>query len=120
MVEPGTCIAAWTAIDDIDDENGGMYIVPKTHEADIVCPEEADPALSFTRQFVPVPKGRATKLAQMRAGDTLFFNGSMIHGSGPNRSANRFRRSFIGHYIPASTRKVSRYYLPLLQPMGPR
>ena len=41
-VEPGNCIATWTAIDPADEENGGMLIVPKTQNFDIVCPEEAD------------------------------------------------------------------------------
>jgi hypothetical protein len=54
----------------------------------------------------------------MRAGDTLFFNGSMIHGSGPNHSKDRFRRSFICHYVPRSTQRISKFYLPLLAPNG--
>ncbi len=54
----------------------------------------------------------------MKAGDTLFFNGNSIHGSGPNRSKDRFRRSFICHYVPASTCRISKFYLPLLSPDG--
>lgn len=114
LVEPNTCIAAWTAVDDIDEENGGMFIVPKTQAEAIVCPEEADAAVSFTTHYVPVPEGRSAKLAQMKAGDTLFFNGNTIHGSGPNHAPTRFRRSFIGHYVPASTERISHHYLPLL------
>ena len=30
LVEPNTCVAAWTAIDDADPENGGMYLVSDT------------------------------------------------------------------------------------------
>ena len=40
------------------------------------------------------------------------------HGSGPNRSKDRFRRSFICHYVPKSTQRISRHYLPLLTPEG--
>ena len=118
LVEPGTCIAAWTAVDDIDADNGGMLIVPKTQQEAIVCPDEANPEESFTTHYVPVPHGRSPTLAKMKAGDTLFFNGSTVHGSGPNRSPDRFRRSFIGHYVPASTRRISHFYLPLLNPDG--
>ncbi len=118
LVEPGTCIAAWTAIDDCDAENGGMLVVPKTHDADIVCPDEADARISFTTHFVPVPKGRKPQLVPMKAGDTLFFNGSAIHGSGPNRSKTRFRRSFISHYAAGSTGKISRHYQPLVRKNG--
>ena len=54
------------------------------------------------------------QLVPMKAGDTLFFNGSLIHGSGPNRSKDRFRRSFICHYVSQSHREN----LQILQPSG--
>ena len=40
----------------------------------------------------------------------LFFNGSLIHGSYPNRSATRFRRAFICHYVPRRTEAMSGGY----------
>jgi ectoine hydroxylase-related dioxygenase (phytanoyl-CoA dioxygenase family) len=49
----------------------------------------------------------------MAPGDVLFFNGSLVHGSGPNRSADRFRRSFIGHYVGRSTDRIGRHYATL-------
>ena len=118
LVEPQTCVAAWTAIDDADPENGGMYLVADTAEEEIACPEMADAKESFTTHFVPTPKGKKAVPCQMKAGDTLFFNGSSIHGSGPNRSKDRFRRSFICHYVPQATQRISRHYLPLLTPEG--
>jgi ectoine hydroxylase-related dioxygenase (phytanoyl-CoA dioxygenase family) len=71
---------------------------------DLFCPEEADADASFTRDFVPPPPGLAAQPVAMVAGDVLFFNGSLVHGSQPNRTADRFRRSFICHYIPRSAR----------------
>ncbi len=118
LVEPGTCIAAWTAIDDTDAENGAMLVVPKTNNADIVCPSTADARVSYTSHFVPVPEGLKAQLVPMKAGDTLFFNGSVIHGSGPNRSKTRFRRSFICHYASGNVRKISRFYHPLTRMDG--
>jgi ectoine hydroxylase-related dioxygenase (phytanoyl-CoA dioxygenase family) len=118
LVEPQTCVAAWTAIDDADPENGGMYLVADTAEEEIACPEKANAAESFTTHFVPTPKGKKAVPCVMKAGDTLFFNGSSIHGSGPNRSKDRFRRSFICHYVPKSTQRISKFYLPLLTPEG--
>lgn len=29
QVKPGTCIAAWTALDSCDEENGAMMVAPK-------------------------------------------------------------------------------------------
>ena len=118
LVEPGSCIAAWTAIDDCDAENGAIMVVPKTNHAEVVCPTVADARVSYTSHFVPVPKGLKAQLVPMKAGDTLFFNGSLIHGSGPNRSATRFRRSFICHYAAGNVRKISGSYHPLVRMDG--
>ncbi len=60
-VEPGTCIAAWAAIDPADEENGGLLVVPQTNNDDIYCPEEADRNESFTNHFVKVPKGKKSR-----------------------------------------------------------
>ena len=54
----------------------------------------------------------------MKAGDVLFFHGSLVHGSRPNSTTDRFRRSLIFHYVPRASVEVSRFYLPLLAPDG--
>jgi hypothetical protein len=117
-VEPGTCIAAWVALDPTDRANGGLEVVPGTHAMDIFCPEEADLAVSFTRDYVPVPPGLEAVPVDMQPGDVLFFNGSLVHGSHPNRTADRFRRSFIGHYIGRSSERLSAWYRPILTMHG--
>ena len=118
LVEPGTCMAAWTAIDRADRENGGMMLVPGTHRGNILCQEKGDTSVSWTSTVTPVPKGLKAVDAPMEAGDTLFFGGAMIHGSGPNRSRDRFRRAFIGHYAAGSLDKISTFYLPLVKMDG--
>ncbi|RAV18963.1 phytanoyl-CoA dioxygenase family protein [Paenibacillus contaminans] len=112
-VEPGTCIAAWTAVDPSDEENGGIMLVPRTNTISIECPHQADPAVSFSKEEVNVPEGMQVVATKLEAGDVLFFNGSIIHGSYPNQSSDRFRRSFICHYTGVSTDKIGRYYNPL-------
>lgn len=109
-VKPGTCMAAWIAVDDADADNGGMMCVPQTAGLDIACPEPSDPALSFTSEHVEPPPGLEPQMMNLKAGDVLFFNGSVIHGSTPNTSDTRFRRSLILHYVPASTVEMSHYY----------
>ncbi|MDF2983523.1 MAG: phytanoyl-CoA dioxygenase [Devosia sp.] len=109
-VKPGTCMAAWVAVDDADAGNGGMMCVPQTASLDIACPEKADPTLFFTTEHVEPPPGLEPQMMELKAGDVLFFNGSVIHGSTPNTSTDRFRRSLIFHYVPASTIEMSHYY----------
>ncbi|CAM5746005.1 putative phytanoyl-CoA dioxygenase, peroxisomal [Streptomyces afghaniensis 772] len=112
-VEPGTCVAAWLACEVIDRENGGLEVVPGTHRMDLFCPEEADAGVSFAREYVPPPPGLAAVPVDMEPGDVLFFNGSLVHGSQPNRAVDRFRRSFIGHYVGRSAERIGRFYRTL-------
>lgn len=113
-VKPGTCMAAWLAVDDVDAGNGGMKVVPGSHREEVACPQKADAAVSFTTDYVPVPEGMEAVHCDMKAGDVLFFNGSLIHGSTPNTSLNRFRRSLIAHYVPRHSQELSPWYqLPL-------
>ncbi|MEU6776039.1 phytanoyl-CoA dioxygenase family protein [Streptomyces sp. NPDC046759] len=112
-VEPGTCVAAWVACEPIDRDNGGLEVVPGTHRMDLFCPELADERLSFAREYVPPPAGLTPVPVDLAPGDALFFNGSLVHGSGPNRTADRFRRSFIGHYVGRSAERIGGYYRTL-------
>ena len=109
-VKPDTCMAAWIAVDDADEGNGGMMCVPQTSSLDIACPERSDPSLFFTTEHVEPPEGLRPEHVRLKAGDVLFFNGSVIHGSTPNASQDRFRRSLIFHYVPASTQEMSKFY----------
>ncbi len=109
-VKPGTCMAAWLAVDDVDAGNGGMKVVPGSHREEVACPQTADAAVSFTTDYVPVPPGMEAVHCDMKAGDVLFFNGSLIHGSTPNTSATRFRRSLIAHYVPRHSQELSPWY----------
>jgi phytanoyl-CoA hydroxylase len=117
-VNPGTCIAAWTALDDCDEEVGCLEVVPGTQNLDMICTIESDLSKSFTGDTVPIPPGMSTRMVPMRAGDTLFFNGSLIHGSPPNRSTTRYRRIIVGHYIDGAAEEVSQYYHPVYRMDG--
>jgi phytanoyl-CoA hydroxylase len=117
-VQPGTCMAAWMALDPSDEENGCMKVVPGTQHLPILCTERANMVESFTDTTVPIPPGKKIVPVVMAPGDVLFFNGSLIHGSGPNFSTNRFRRSLIGHYIAAEAAKVAKFYHPVLRMDG--
>ena len=109
-VKPGTCMAAWLAVDDVDAGNGGMKVVPGSHREEVACPQKADAAVSFTTDYVPVPAGMEAVHCDMKAGDVLFFNGSLIHGSTPNTSLDRFRRSLIAHYVPRHSQELAHWY----------
>lgn len=117
-VRPGTCLAAWMALDPCDEENGCLQVVPGSHTLPVLCTEKADTSVSFTDVTVSLPKGTPIVPVRMAPGDVLFFHGSTIHGSYPNRSRDRFRRALIGHYIVGEAREVARFYHPVLRMDG--
>ncbi|MGW3951877.1 phytanoyl-CoA dioxygenase family protein [Streptomyces sp. NPDC004752] len=114
--DPETCLAAWIAIDDVDATNGGLAVVPGSHKTELLCPEPANLTESFTSVEVPVPEGLSRVQTKMRAGDVLFFHGSVIHGSRPNSTQDRFRRALIFHYIPEDSVEIAAFYNPLVRP----
>lgn len=117
-VEPGNCIAAWTAVDAANEENGGLLVVPKTQNCEIVCPDLANSSESFTTHYVKPPKEEKAIPAIMDKGDVLFFNGNLIHGSYRNKTKDQFRRAFICHYANESATRISDYYKPLYRANG--
>ena len=77
-------------------ESAGLQVAPRDRYT-----------VHFTDLVVEPPPGLTPQMMELEAGDVLFFNGSVIHGSTPNTSADRFRRSLIFHYVPASTVEMS-------------
>jgi ectoine hydroxylase-related dioxygenase (phytanoyl-CoA dioxygenase family) len=120
LAAPATCIAAWTSIDGADLENGCLYVVPGSNLKHIHCPAGGSEAWfdygdshikPFPREVKPIP-------VTVPKGATMFFGGNLIHGSGPNRTKDRFRRTFIGHYIDAASDQVAQFYHPVLNMQG--
>lgn len=120
LAQPATCIAAWTPIDSADLDNGCLYVVPGSNKGDILCPETkterwfgyGDSHIShFPRDSKPIA-------VPVKRGQTIFFGGNLIHGSGPNRTKDRSRRTFIGHYVSEASEQLSHFYHPILNMQG--
>ena len=62
-----------------------------------------------------MPDGLSKVQTKMKAGDVLFFHGSVVHGSRPNNTDDRFRRSLIFHYIPEDSVEIAAFYNPLIK-----
>ena len=115
---PGTCMAAWLALDDCDEANGCMQVIPGSHNWPLLCTTQADTKNSFSDVTVPLPEEQQVEPVVMQAGDVLFFNGTLVHGSYPNTTKDRFRRSLIGHYISGEAEQVSKFMKPILRMDG--
>jgi len=118
---PDTLCGAWLAVDRADEENGCMWFTPGTQD------EPVYPTAGLERQNHGDALGDLATVAQvsntdeaantlsrvaakypgvevpsvMEPGDVAFFGGHVLHRSHRNRSATRFRRSFVGHYANA-------------------
>jgi ectoine hydroxylase-related dioxygenase (phytanoyl-CoA dioxygenase family) len=92
-------IGVWIALDKSDRSVGQMVVVPGSHRRGLLQVEAADTAISFTEVQSVMPKGAEEVFVDMEPGDALFFDGKTIHGSYMNETNDRWRRSFICHYI---------------------
>src|SRR5258707_9401420 len=55
-VKPGTCMAAWLALDACDESNGCLQVVPGSDKWPVLCTIKADTEVSFTDVTVPIPE----------------------------------------------------------------
>jgi ectoine hydroxylase-related dioxygenase (phytanoyl-CoA dioxygenase family) len=121
LAAPATCIAAWTAIDSSSLDNGCLYVVPGSHRHKIHCPK-AIPGETWNRygdsHINPFPRDAKPIPVEVPRGSTMFFGGQLIHGSGPNRTTNRSRRTFVGHYVNEATTSLSKFYHPVHNAAG--
>jgi phytanoyl-CoA hydroxylase len=120
LAKPATCIAAWTAIDAATVENGCLYVVPGSHRKEILCPAAgAEAWMNYGDSHIkPFPPDCAPVPLKVARGQTVFFSGNLIHGSGPNRTKDRSRRTFIGHYIDQASEQVAQFYHPVHNARG--
>lgn len=100
--DPMTMIAAWIAMEEhLDEENGCLWVIPKSHRLGLL-PHGAVKNLDEHEPWTDETEGiDLTKQVPviMEKGDILFFHELLIHSSGRNRSTDRWRRSYVCHYI---------------------
>ena len=94
-------VAAWTAMEKIDDSNGCLVVNPGTHKGTLLqhdYPE--DGAVNGMYHGVRGVEHYERAPLHMEKGDTVFFHPILIHGSGTNLSG-RFRKAISCHYSSA-------------------
>ncbi|MEW6749724.1 MAG: phytanoyl-CoA dioxygenase family protein [Candidatus Latescibacterota bacterium] len=118
---PDTLIGAWLALDRADEENGCMWMAPRS-SCEPIYPDERRGALVHARggfsDMVTVEgisqlddaTNTLSDVARRYApwepvpadpGDVVFFHARLLHRSYPNRSRTRWRRAFVSHYCNA-------------------
>jgi ectoine hydroxylase-related dioxygenase (phytanoyl-CoA dioxygenase family) len=99
-------IGVWIALDPSDEAAGRIVVTPGSHRLGLQTLVHADTTVSFTKhQSIRPPEAAEEVGLDMQPGDVLFFDGKLIHGSHPNRTSDRWRRSFSCHYIGRHSRE---------------
>ena len=90
-LEPHNWVTGWLAVNDVDEQNGCMRMVPGTHKSPLV--EHVDTFGEnnmLTRgQTVPDVDEDAAVPVIMKAGQLSLHHPRIVHGSGPNLSDRR-------------------------------
>ena len=101
-------VTAWVAFDDVDDGNGAMQMIPRSHEWGLGPGGSNFFAIDRDAQLAGFSDRDAQPTSMvMGAGQVSFHHPLTFHGSGANTS-NRLRRSLAIHFVDASVTAVSR------------
>lgn len=102
-LDPEEYLTCWLALDDADEANGAMQLLPGSHRWGTV-PHRDDKAKNpYFR--VGYDGDDAGVLVPLRRGDVLVFSSLAMHRSGPNRS-DRDRRAWIIQFCPSHARSA--------------
>jgi ectoine hydroxylase-related dioxygenase (phytanoyl-CoA dioxygenase family) len=98
-ISPATNITIWIALDDVDQRNGCVWIVPKSHERGLLPHGMAGP----DNWYLQVDVETDGIPAEMKAGEAVVFHGLTLHRSLLNHS-DQPRRAFFVEYADANAR----------------
>ena len=120
---PPTLMAAWIALSDTGEDNGGLCVVPGSHREELrqTHKTSGEEHISWTHQhLMRDPEGKewsekfhsfeinnldlaTLKKLSVPKGGIAFFTGMTIHGSYANRSSSSSRLAFATHYVRDGT-----------------
>lgn len=116
-LDPYNALTTLTALDDTDEQNGCLWIVPGSHKRGQIEPglklsdKQAEKSIELAvdeTTAIPVP---------MRAGEAIAFHCWMLHKSEGNHSPDRDRRILFLRYADADAVEVYNDRRPRLGPL---
>jgi len=83
-------VCAWSAMEDVSRENGGLVLYPGTHKWSFLkhqYPNWKEGVNMAYFGILDVPSESTPKVyPEMKIGDVVFFHPHVVHGSGQNRT----------------------------------
>lgn len=105
-LEPYNAISTLTALDDADETNGCLWVVPGSHrEKQVAVEHSIEEKAAGVVIELEVDESRAVPVP-VRAGECLILNCWTLHKSEGNRSADRDRRVLFMRYADADAVEV--------------
>ena len=106
----GKMIAAWIALEDIEETAGRFFVYPKSHK--LTIPENINKTIKdnyLYAKFIDIfiKENNLIKFAPaMKKGDVLFWHPFTIHGSLSQRDNKYSRKSLTAHYHPVGSGRI--------------
>ena len=119
-LDPANALTTLTALDDTDEANGCLWILPGSHKrgqidvSDIMTPEAKAAGVNLD---VDVPDAGDAIPLELGAGDAVVFHCHMLHRSEGNFSKTRDRRILFLRYADADAVEVYNERRPRLGPL---
>ena len=120
QLEPATAISTLTALDDTDEENGCLWVIPGSHQLG---------QIDVSDQFSESGKSQGAEITvrveneehaiplPLSAGDALLLHCHTLHKSQGNLSPSRDRRILFMRYADADAVEVYNQHQPRLGPL---
>lgn len=104
QLQPVVNATAWIALDDVTRENACLKLIPGSHQAAVTHVSLSAPVdrIFFHEADPAVVDNRAARYLEMRAGECVVFNESLLHGSTPNTSPRRRMGLSVRFTVPSS------------------
>ena len=109
---PGFLLAAWTALEPVDEQNGTLVFYPKSHRLPFVSTDDYDSGNTFLTVGNDSNRRYEDKIAQVlqendlkpaffhgQPGDVFIWHANLIHGGSPILKPGSSRRSMVAHYF---------------------
>ncbi len=111
-IPSGHLLAGWFALEDIHEDAGRFYVLPKSNQVDFDLTTEEKvsnaPYVQKLKEYVASHQSDIYAPA-LKKGDVLFWNSRTIHGSLEIRNPSYSRKSLTAHYLPSQYQSGSRY-----------
>ncbi len=95
-----TTVGTWTAIDPADRENGCLYVIPGSHKQAISEHDDIEGSQQNEFKLARNARDEDGIPVEVPPGAVIWFHSHLLHKSTNNHS-QRFRRSYVSHYLSA-------------------